>query len=58
MNKLQVLKLLEYCGMSYNDIQARNKNEKVIFINESVRHLIRCISSNNRGKASASRRKL
>ena len=34
MNKLQVLKLLEYCGMSYNDIQARNKNEKVIFIND------------------------
>lgn len=34
MNKIQVLKMLEYCGMSYNDIQARNQNEKVIFIND------------------------
>ena len=34
MDIKRVLKMLEYCGMSYNDFQPELLNEKIIFIND------------------------
>ncbi len=36
MDKLKIIKMLEYCGVSYRNDQPEDKNTKLIFINDKV----------------------